>query len=63
MLNNDVVTLTQDDVSIQVNVYINDSLPDNLIIIPINRRGFQNLDPQKKVELEVANSREQLSVS
>ena len=58
-----VVTLSQDDNSIQVNVNINDSLPDNLLVIPINRRGFQNLDPEKKVELEVARSREQLSVS
>ena len=63
MLTSNVVTLSQDDNSIQVNVNINDSLPDNLLVIPINRRGFQNLDPEKKVELEVARSREQLSVS
>jgi len=63
MLISNVVTLSQDDNSIQVNVNINDSLPDNLLVIPINRRGFQNLDPEKKVELEVARSREQLSVS
>ena len=63
MLISNVVTLSQDDNSIQVNVNINDSLPDNLLVIPINRRGFQNLDPKKKVELEVARSREQLSVS
>ena len=63
MLVSNVVTLSQDDNSIQVNVNINDSLPDNLLVIPINRRGFQNLDPEKKVELEVARSREQLSVS
>ena len=63
MLISNVVTLSQDDNSIQVNVNINDSLPDNLIVIPINRRGFQNLDPEKKVELEVSRSREQLSVS
>ena len=63
MLISNVVTLSQDDNSIQVNVNINDSLPDNLLVIPINRRGFQNLDPEKKVELDVARSREQLSVS
>ena len=63
MLISNVVTLSQDDNSIQVNVNINDSLPDNLLVIPINRRGLQNLDPEKKVELEVARSREQLSVS
>ena len=63
MLASNVVTLSQDDNSIQVNVNINDSLPDNLLVIPINRRGFQNLDPEKKVELEVSRSREQLSVS
>ena len=63
MLISNVVTLSQDDNSIQVNVNINDSLPDNLLVIPINRRGFQNLDPEKKVELEVARSREQVSVS
>ena len=63
MLISNVVTLSQDGNSIQVNVNINDSLPDNLLVIPINRRGFQNLDPEKKVELEVARSREQLSVS
>ena len=63
MLISNVVTLSQDGNSIQVNVNINDSLPDNLLVIPINRRGFQNLDPEKKVELEVARSREQLNVS
>ena len=63
MLISNVVTLSQDGNSIQVNVNINDSLPDNLLVIPINRRGFQNLDPEKKVELEVSRSREQLSVS
>ena len=63
MLISNVVTLSQDDNSIQVNVNINDSLPDNLLVIPINRRGLQNLDPEKKVELDVARSREQLSVS
>ncbi len=63
MLISNVVTLSQDGNSIQVNVNINDSLPDNLLVIPINRRGFQNLDPEKKVELEVARNREQLSVS
>ena len=63
MLISNVVTLSQDDNSIQVNVNINDSLPDNMLVIPINRRGFQNLNPEKKVELEVARSREQLSVS
>ena len=63
MLISNVVTLSQDGNSIQVNVNINDSLPDNLLVIPINRRGFQNLNPEKKVELEVARSREQLSVS
>ena len=63
MLISNVVTLSQDDNSIQVNVNINDSLPDNLLVIPINRRGLQNLDPEKKVELEVSRSREQLSVS
>ena len=63
MLISNVVTLSQDGNSIQVNVNINDSLPDNLLVIPINRRGFQNLNPEKKVELEVARSREPLSVS
>ena len=63
MLISNVVTLSQDDNSIQVNVNINDSLQDNLLVIRDSRRGFQNLDPEKKVELEVARSREQLSVS
>ncbi len=63
MLNSDVVTLIQDKNSIQVNVNINENLPDNLIIVPINRRGFQDLNPEKKVELEAAKSREQLSVT
>ena len=62
MLNSDVVTLIQENNSIQVNVNINENLPDNLLVIPINRRGFQDLNPEKKVELEVAKSREQLSV-
>ena len=63
MLNSDVVTLIQDNNSIQVNVNINENLPDNLIVVPINRRGFQDLNPEKKVELEAAKSREQLSVT
>ncbi len=63
MLNSDVVTLIQGNNSIQVNVNINESLPDNLLVVPINRRGFQNLNPEKKVELEAAKSREQLSVT
>ena len=63
MLNSDVVTLIQDNNSIQVNVNINENLPDNLIVVPINRRGFQDLNPEKKVELEVAKNREQLSVT
>ena len=63
MLNSDVVTLIQDNNSIQVNVNINENLPDNLLIVPINRRGFQDLNPEKKVELEAAKNREQLSVT
>ena len=63
MLNSDVVTLIQDNNSIQVNVNINENLPDNLLVVPINRRGFQDLNPEKKVELEVAKNREQLSVT
>ena len=63
MLNSDVVTLIQDNNSIQVNISINENLPDNLLVVPINRRGFQDLNPEKKVELEAAKSREQLSVT
>ena len=63
MLNSDVVTLIQENNSIQVNVNINENLPDNLLVVPINRRGFQDLNPEKKVELETAKSREQLSVT
>ena len=63
MLYSDVVTLIQGEISVQVNVNINDNLPDNLLVVPINRRGFQNINPEKKVELEVAKSREQLNVS
>ena len=54
MLNSDVVTLIQENNSIQVNVNINENLPDNLLVVPINRRGFQDLNPEKKVELEAA---------
>ena len=43
MLNSDVVTLIQENNSIQVNVNINENLPDNLLVVPINRRGFQDL--------------------
>jgi len=63
MLNSDVVTLIQENNSIQVNVNINENLPDNLLVIPINRRGFQDLNPEKKVELAAAKNREQLSVT
>ena len=63
MLNSDVVTLIQENNSIQVNVNINENLPDNLLVVPINRRGFQDINPEKKVELEAAKNREQLSVT
>ncbi len=63
MLNSNVVTLIQENNSIQVNVNINENLPDNLLVVPINRRGFQDLNPEKKVELEAAKNREQLSVT
>ena len=63
MLNSDVVTLIQENNSIQVNVNINENLPDNLLVIPINRRGFQEINPEKKVELEAAKNREQLIVT
>ena len=63
MLNSDVVTLIQENNSIQVNVNINENLPDNLLVVPINRRGFQEINPEKKVELEAAKNREQLIVT
>ena len=28
-----------------INIDINEYLPDDLVIAPINRRGFENIDP------------------
>ena len=49
--------------SISVKIDINDFLPDDLVIVPINRRGFEKIDPSKDFEITEAKNREELSVN
>ena len=53
----------QGSISISVKIDINDFLPDDLVIVPINRRGFENIDPSKDFEITEAKNREELSVN
>ena len=49
--------------SISIKIDINNLLPDDLVIAPINRRGFENIDPSKDFEITEARNREELSVN
>ncbi len=46
-----------------INIDINELLPDGLVIVPINRRGFENIDSSKDFEITEAKNREELSVN
>lgn len=55
--------LIQDQHSIFVNIKINNLLPDNIVLAPINRRGFKNLDPTKDFDIREATNMKELSVN
>lgn len=55
--------LTQNQNSIFVNIKLNNLLPDNLVVVPINRRGFENLDPTEDFSLKEAKNMKELSVN
>ena len=49
--------------SISIKIDINNLLPDGLVIAPIYRWGFENIDPSKDFEITEARNREELSVN
>ena len=55
--------LTQNQNSIFVNIKLNNHLPDDIVVVPINRRGFENLDPTKDFDLKEAKNMKELSVN
>ncbi len=62
-INEKVANFIQGSNSILINIDINEFLPDDLVIAPINRRGFENIDPSKDFEITEAKNREELSVN
>jgi len=58
-----VANFIQGSTSILINIDINELLPDGLVIVPINRRGFENIDSSKDFEITEAKNREELSVN
>ena len=55
--------LTQNQNSIFVNIKLNNHLPDDIVVVPINRRGFENLDPTKDFDIKEAKNMKELSVN
>ena len=55
--------LTQNQNSIYVNIKLNNHLPDDIVVVPINRRGFENLDPTKDFDIKEAKNMKELSVN
>ena len=55
--------LTQNQNSIFVNIKLNNHLPDHMVVVPINRRGFENLDPTKDFDIKEAKNMKELSVN
>ena len=55
--------LTQNQNSIYVNIKLNNHLPDDMVVVPINRRGFENLDPTKDFDIKEAKNMKELSVN
>tara|TARA_B110000263_G_scaffold250088_1_gene270411 strand:- start:2180 stop:4513 length:2334 start_codon:yes stop_codon:yes gene_type:complete len=58
-----VANLTQGSASIFVNIKVNNLLPDNLVLAPINRRGFEKLDPTKDFDIKETKNMKELSVN
>ena len=57
------VNLVQGDSTLQVKIKINNHLPNELIIAPLNRRGFRDIDTTKPYELIEVKNLEELSVN
>ena len=55
--------LTQNQNSIFVNIKLNNHLPDDIVVVPINRSGFENLDPTKDFDIKEAKNMKELSVN
>ena len=55
--------LTQNQNSIFVNIKLNNHLPDDIVVVPINRRGFENLEPTKDFDIKEAKNMKELSVN
>ena len=62
-IKSNVATLTQGSSSIFVNMKLNNLLPDNLVLAPINRRGFEKLDSTKDFDLKETKNMKDLSVN
>ena len=62
-INSKVGNLIQGPNSILINIDINEYLPDDLVIAPINRRGFENIDPCLDFDITEAKNREELNVN
>ena len=62
-IGSNVATLTQGSSSIFVNIKLNNLLPDNLVLAPINRRGFEKLDSTKDFDLKETKNMKDLSVN
>ena len=62
-INSKVGNLIQGANSILINIDINEYLPDDLVIAPINRRGFENIDPCLDFDITEAKNREELNVN
>ncbi len=62
-IESNVATLTQGSSSIFVNIKLNNLLPDNLVLAPINRRGFEKLDSTKDFDLKETKNMKDLSVN
>jgi len=55
--------LVQGESSLQVKIKINNHLPNELIIAPLNRRGFRDIDTSKPYDLIEVKNLEELSVN
>ena len=62
-ISSNVATLTQGSSSFFVNIKINNLLPDNLVLAPINRRGFEKLDPTQDFDIKDTKNMKELNVS
>ncbi len=62
-LSNYTVNLVQGASTLQVKIKINNHLPNELIIAPLNRRGFRDIDTTKPYELIEVKNLEELSVN